>query len=243
MRIPFFVVLSILLTCTPCLFLQAQTEKQLLRRGIERLENQDYANAEGDFSMVLKLNPANGAAYYNRGFARLQLGAYTGAVSDFSLSLEINPANPEGYYNRGLARLNLEEYLMALRDFNTAIKGREKDPRYYQMRARAKSGLEDFRGAIQDMTVCINLTKGRNLDFFYERAEYYIALNQFAPALRDLDYIVGQRPLDPDAYNARAAVRYQAEDLEGACLDWSKAGELGDASAYDRIRINCTVKD
>lgn len=221
----------------------AQTEKQLLRRGIEHLDNQDFANAEGDFTMVLKLNPANGAAYYNRGFARLQLGAYAGAVKDFSLSLDINPANPEGYYNRGLAKLSLESYLEALRDFNIAIKGREKDPRYYQMRARAKSGLEDYRGAIKDVTRCIEITKGKDLDYFYERAEYFISLNQFGPAIRDLDYIVGKRALDPDAYNARAAVRYQAEDVEGACLDWSRAGELGDATAYQKIQDKCTIKD
>ncbi|MEZ4686022.1 MAG: tetratricopeptide repeat protein [Bacteroidia bacterium] len=37
-----------------------------------------------DFTMVLQLNPANDAAYYNRGYARIEIGDYPGAVQDFT---------------------------------------------------------------------------------------------------------------------------------------------------------------
>jgi hypothetical protein len=44
--------------------------------------------------------------------------------------------------------------------------------------------------------------------------------------------------LDPNnsfSYYERGTAKYQLDDKEGACLDWSKAGELGYASAYIMI--------
>ncbi len=219
--------------------LQGQTEKQLHERGFEKLEVQDYRGAEEDYSMVLQLNPRNDVAYFNRGFARLKQEKFALALKDFSLALDIKPDNSEAYYNRGLAELALEEYLPALRDFNLAIKENPKQERYYHGRARAKSGLEDYRGAIQDLGACIKLTRSRNLSFFYDRAEAFIAIKKFGLAIDDLSYIIRKNPQDPAAYNARAFVKLQAGNLDGACLDWSKSGELGDVSAYDRIRKNC----
>ncbi|RMG68261.1 MAG: hypothetical protein D6722_11995 [Bacteroidetes bacterium] len=219
--------------------LQAQTEKQLIRRGLDRLQAREFEGAEADFSYVLQLNPRNGAAYFNRGFARLQLENYPGAVQDFSLSIDINPANPDAYYFRGRAKVGLEDYLGGMMDFNIAIRGEGREARYYRARAEAKSGLEDFRGAIQDLDKAIELTKGRDMDLVFDRAKAYISLRYFDQAIANLDIVVNERPMDPNAYNFRASVKLQAGDLDGACLDWSKAGELGDANAYTLIRKHC----
>jgi tetratricopeptide (TPR) repeat protein len=219
--------------------LHAQTERDLFRRGLERLEIKDFSGAESDFSMVLQLNPRSDAAYFNRGYARMQLGDFSGAVQDFNLSLDINPSNAEGYYNRGRARLGLEDYLGALMDFNLSIKGQPRDDRYYQARARAKSGLQDYRGAILDLNEAISLSKSKKPAYIFDRAEAYINLRDFDLAIQDLDWVVRRNPLDPNAYNARAQVKLQGGDLDGACLDWSKAGELGDVNAYTLIRKHC----
>ena len=219
--------------------LQAQTEKQLIKRGLERLQAREYEGAEADFAYALQLNPRNGAAYFNRGFARLQLGNFPGAIQDFSLSIDINPANPDAYYFRGRAKLGLEDFLGAMMDFNISIRGEDREARYYRARAEAKSGLEDYRGAITDLDDAIRLTKGRDMDLVFDRAKAYINLRYFDQAIADLDIVVAERPLDPSAYNARASVKLQAGDLDGACLDWSKAGELGDVNAYSLIRKHC----
>ncbi|MEL6676832.1 MAG: tetratricopeptide repeat protein [Bacteroidota bacterium] len=218
----------------------SQTEKQLFRRGMERLQGQDFAGAAVDFSMVLKLNPGNDAAYFNRGFTRLKMGEFMGAIQDFSLAIDINPTKPEAYYHRGRSKLGLEDYLGAMQDFNTAIKGKPKEPRFYQARSKAKSGLQDYRGAIADLNVAIKITRGKNMVFIFDRAEAYIALKDFTKAVEDLDRVVRANPTDPSAYNARASIKLQGGDKEGACLDWSKAGELGDINAYVKIRENCT---
>ena len=206
---------------------------------MSKMEEKDFEGAGLDFSMVIKLNPRNDAAYYNRGYSRMIMGDNPGAIQDFSHALDINPANPEGYYNRGRAKLSLEDFLGAMQDFNIALTARPKETKYLQARSKAKSGLQDFRGAIADLTLAIKLTKGRNMDYIFDRAEAFIDLKQFDLAVRDLDRVVRIRPKDPNAYNARASIKLQGGDLDGACLDWSKAGELGDVNAYTLIRKHC----
>ena len=44
---------------------------------------------------------------------------------------------------------------------------------------------------------------------------------------------------DADAYNNRGVAKLGLKDLDGACLDWSKAGELGHSGAYDLIKQYC----
>lgn len=37
----------------------------------------------------------------------------------------------------------------------------------------------------------------------------------------------------------RGKAKYNLRDIDGACLDWSKAGELGRSDAYDVIKKKC----
>lgn len=42
-----------------------------------------------------------------------------------------------------------------------------------------------------------------------------------------------------DAYYNRGNAKYDSQDMNGACLDWRKAGELGSREAYDNIKKYC----
>ena len=77
------------------------------------------------------------------------------------------------------------------------------------------------------------------MELIFDRAEANINLKYFKEAIKDLDRVVKATPMDPQAYNARATVKLQAGDTDGACLDWSRAGELGDINAYTLIRKHC----
>ncbi|MEZ4686023.1 MAG: hypothetical protein R3B47_08120 [Bacteroidia bacterium] len=72
--------------------------------------------------------------------------------------------------------------------------------------------------------------------FHIDRAQAFLGYKDYPNAIRDLDHVVNQSPNDYNTYNARASVKYEAGDLNGACLDWSRAGELGDVNAYKKIR-------
>lgn len=213
----------------------------------------NFSLAEIDFSMVLQLNPENEIAYYNRGYCRLRIENYPGAVEDFTHTIERDNENYEAFYNRGNAlkaiaddiksRENLESarrvYAQALDDLNFALSHDRKEPRYLRARAQIKMGLDDIRGAIQDFDLAIKFTKGNVPGYIAERAQAYIELKDFFEALDDVNKLIELTPRNPQGYMFRAAVKVQIGDERGACLDWSRAGELGEISAYTYIRDHC----
>ncbi len=245
--------LCILFTILIPSLLQGQTEKQLFKRGLERMEIGNFEMAEIDFSMVIQLNHDNEVAYYNRGYCRLRLEAFLGAVEDFTESIEMDQDNYEAFFNRGNALRhiagdiksteNLEAarrvYMQALEDMNFAIAHDRKEARYLRGRSQVKMGLDDVRGAIEDLNLAVRLTRGKDPRYLFDRAEAFLAMRDFYEAMDDIDRIIELSPRNPEGYMFRAAVKLQAGDQSGACLDWSKAGELGEISAYDYIRENC----
>jgi hypothetical protein len=46
-------------------------------------------------------------------------------------------------------------------------------------------------------------------------------------------------PNDKFAYYNRGSAKYNLNQKNSACLDWSKAGELGFSEAYDAIQRSC----
>ncbi len=56
-----------------------------------------------------------------------------------------------------------------------------------------------------------------------------------------LDYnkAIELKPDYAQAFYNRGIARYNVKDKVGGCLDFSKAGELGDNSAYDLIKEYC----
>lgn len=247
--LPVVILMALLVPATA----GGQTEKRLFKRGMERMEQNNFTLAEIDFSMVIQLNPDNEIAFYNRGYCRLRSANYPGAVEDFTRSIEIEHTNDDAFFNRGnalrliaddiKARENLESarrvYMQALEDLNFAIAHNRKEPRYLRSRARIKMGLDDVRGAIKDLDQAIKITKGDSPAYLYDRAEAFLELKDFYEALDDIDRLIELNPRNPEGYMFRAAVKEQVGDQSGACLDWSRAGELGKIEAYDYIRERC----
>ncbi len=222
-----------------CRTSRVNTEKEVYRRAQRNLEVRNFGAAEIDFTLVLELNEKLERAYYYRGISRIELKKYRAAIDDFSQALALKPNDSDTYFRRGLTYLRIEEHLLALKDFSAALVESPKDERLYYARATSKMGLEDFRGAIADYDQAIRFSKGRNLQFFRNRAEAFIRLRVFPAALADFNYVISREPRNPQNYLARASVRLRAGDREGACLDWSRAGEMGASEAYSYINEYC----
>ena len=58
-------------------------------------------------------------------------------------------------------------------------------------------------------------------------------------AIDDFSKAIEINPKDSKAYSMRGIAKYKINDKNGACLDWSKAGELGEDNAYNIIRKFC----
>jgi len=64
-------------------------------------------------------------------------------------------------------------------------------------------------------------------------------LEDFRGAIQDFSKAIEINENDASAYLNRGIAKYNLGNKPDACLDWSKAGELGDYNAYDLIKENC----
>jgi hypothetical protein len=64
-------------------------------------------------------------------------------------------------------------------------------------------------------------------------------LKDYQGAILDYTKSIELYPKYADAYYGRGFAKYYSNDKNGACLDWSQAGELGYADAYSTIKEKC----
>nr|WP_299416639.1 hypothetical protein [uncultured Emticicia sp.] len=150
--------------------------------------------------------------YYYSGVEKLA-NDNIGALSDFTKALKIDPNNADVYFIRGRTKWMLDDNIGAISDFTKTI---EINPKYslaYFERGICKGTLEDYRGAIADFTKAIEFDPKNAKAYFYRgfnKLGLATGVNNINQSLND-----------------------------SACLDLSKAGELGDYGAYDVIKKFC----
>jgi tetratricopeptide (TPR) repeat protein len=131
--------------------IQAQaTAEELLHRGVQQYEQQDYAGAITDLDEALRLDPSWAAAYSVRALARLGLGDHRGAIGDLDEALRLNPSWAAAYGVRGEARILLGDYGGAIADYTAALRINPDHLLSYINRGVARSQLGDFEGAVAD---------------------------------------------------------------------------------------------
>ena len=109
----------------------------------------------------------------------------------------------------------------------------------YLHRGMAKYALTDARGAIQDYNTTLQLQV--NMEQAYvKRGQAKALIRDYTGAIADYNIATGLNSYDKDAFYLRGLAKTMAKvDQNGACLDFSKAGELGMAEAYVAIRTYC----
>lgn len=120
-------------------------------------------------------------------------------------------------------------------------KGIELNPSvswFYWSRGTAKQQLKDNRGALIDFDTAIRLKPGDNPIIYYDRAVAKCSLKKYNDALPDFDMSIKLMPTKL-AYFSRGKIKILLGKKESACLDLSKAGELGMAEAYELIKKYC----
>ena len=77
------------------------------------------------------------------------------------------------------------------------------------------------------------------IDVLFNKGESYRSLNEHKKAIQDFNLAIELNPKSSDAYLYRGMSKIDLGDKEGGCLDYSKAGELGNTNAYNLIKRNC----
>ncbi len=107
----------------------------------------------------------------------------------------------------------------------------------FKERAKIKDQLKDYMGALKDINKAIELDC-KNADYFYYKGTFLSSLNDKHGAIGMYDKAIQLNPKEVQYYIMRGYAKYESNKT-GACADWSKAGEMGDYSAYDLIKKYC----
>ena len=106
------------------------------------------------------------------------------------------------------------------------------------MRSGCKFKLNDYRGAIDDCNKSLEIDSLNSNAFFY-RGLTLSYQGKITEAIRDYDKTIKLSPDFARAYYNRGLLYIQLNQKEKGCLDFSKAGELGEEDAYTAIKNNC----
>lgn len=151
--------------------------------------------------------------------------------------------NPDVYSWRGLAKRFQGKYLEALTDFSLASKLEPNNIKHYADKAKCKSELKDYYGAIDDYTKAINRTNKNEYseyhNLFAQRAFCYLMQGKDNLALKDCNKAIEITNQKSTYFLYRGLAKQGLNQIKGACLDFSKAGELGNIQAYDLISEYC----
>ena len=71
---------------------------------------------------MIRLDPADTAAYYHRGLAWMAKEQFDGAIRDFDRAIELSKNLAFVYRDRGKARAARKEYDRAIADYDQAIR-------------------------------------------------------------------------------------------------------------------------
>lgn len=160
------------------------------------------------------------------------------------LTESINRKNDVAYCLgwRGQAKYMQKDYKEALMDFTKESKMKPEECKPLQMKGLCKMMLEDYYGAIQDFTHALAKKDNEVLiaNLYFNRGRAYLRIKQFENAFADLNKAISHDEGLGQAYFYRSQYYFEhLNNKEKACLDLSKAGELGVDYAYDLIKQIC----
>lgn len=211
------------------LFLQAriyflQKSDRLFRQSLERawqLAGEDRSLQDDMLRFALE------AAFYEK------VNAMAGEL------IRKDPSNPEYLITRALVRILDGQGSVALKEIDGIEEaGIAPAELYYQAGRKMSSTLPVQAELYLTKAISTGIMDAR---FYYSRGTVRIALDKAGPALEDMGMSLDINPVQPDLYFDRAQVRFNLGDTEGACHDWKKAVEMGNAKAVDQLYKHCRL--
>ena len=197
------------------------SSKVYIEQGDSCMREGGYEKAMEYFNRAISLNPRYIPAYFERAqWYQLEGHAYQEAIKDYTTILTICPSDYHDEYKRNQNSVFRDAY---------SLRGMLK-----------KLYFQDYIGAIEDYSKAIELGE----DDYADRASCKSYLEDYRGAIQDYSKAIELKPhaYNPDKsmwYNNRGLAKFRIGDKDGACLDWSKAGEFGGSYAFDNIKRYC----
>lgn len=144
----------------------------------------------------------------------------------------------QDYVDRGLAKAQQEDFYGAINELTKAIDLNPNSIEFYSNRAIIKLIIKDYAGVITDFTKIIELDP-KSSNAYFNRGIAKGNLKDFRGAIADYNKVIEIMPKNAEAYQNRGLAKIKIGMKDSGCLDLSKAGEFGEAKAYDLIKLLC----
>lgn len=214
---------------------------------------EDLKKGLADISMAIQYDSEmNERFYMSRARINESLGNYQSAINEYLFLLSKIPENLSKndfveydtvflYVKIAINKLDLKDTLEAMSYCNEAIKLGSTHARPYAIRAEIKYSRRDYLGAIEDWTNAIQrvFNEDKKLDYYFGRGKCYFGRRRYNEAIKDFNFVLKGNPDDYNALYNRGICYLYLKEIEKACIDWSKSGELGFLDAYDLIEDYC----
>jgi len=166
--------------------------------------------------------------------------ALKAALSAYSEEIEFNPGSAHAYAGRGEAKFLLGDYRGAILDCRKSTELVPSGAEAYCILGRAEQAVGDFRSAIREYGKAIDMNPHHstiNLTYYYRGFAKSESGND-AAAILDYNKSI---EITPEAlvYLKRGISKMNLVDKKGACIDWTKAKELGLSQADEMIKKYC----
>jgi tetratricopeptide (TPR) repeat protein len=191
----------------------SSTQKDYINDGVESYREKNFSDAILNFTKALENNPDNTEILFFRALSKSEIGDRYGAINDYDKILLFEGKVAPINYKFSTVYNNKAYCLVELGFFDEALPLVEKALR-----------LDETEWYIWDT-----------------RAEIYLNLGELDKCVSDCTKAISIEA-NGNSYLVRGLANIKKGEKAKGCQDLSKAGELGETIAYQKIKENCNKK-
>lgn len=146
-------------------------------------------------------------------------GKYDEAIKQYTMAISINSNDSHAYHDRGVAHMSLGSLDQAIEDIRQAI-SLEPTAQNYSILATAYCKNKQFAEAAETCTRALsNAPRDLQVEILRTRANAYMEMGEFEPALDDLNQALTLNIRNPITFRDRSELFVRTNQYEAALAD------------------------
>ncbi|WCC46192.1 tetratricopeptide repeat protein [Tenacibaculum finnmarkense] len=202
----------------------------------QNTQNQSYTNST---------TSNNSSQNYTQiGFEFQKNGKFVEAIYNYTKQLETDKNNTDILFLRAMCKTELNDRYGAINDYDKIIElEKTAKPTVYKMstvynnKAFCLVNLKNYEDALPLVNKALELDKTEAY-IWDTRGELYYHIGEYEKSVNDMNKALKIQK-NASSYYYRGLSYIKLDKKSKACSDFSKAGELGNSDAYEKITKNC----
>lgn len=185
-------------------------------------------------------NSYGSQALLNRAQTYIRLGKNKKAFEDFASIIELEDANlKNAHFERAQFYMRINDKRSALADYKKVVELNPKNTQLTWDIGRVSYEIEKYADALTYYSRAMDQIEKPEAQLYLIRGEVFEKLTHYEAAIEDYTRVIEMNPNWAQAHYARGQAKARMGDKESACIDWTKASELGHDEAKGAIVYNC----